>query len=306
MGLFNDYESSGVGISKNAPRKKGIFLFFEIFLRKFWAMVGVNILYSIFALLPLFISFAAVSFLQNTTLKLVIIGAMFLFFVCTIGSATAGMTKVMRLFVLEKHSFIVRDFFRGFKSNFKQGIVIGLIDVFVYMSAFASYYVYPGMAKQFESNLLYIPLAITFSLAIVVTMMNFYIYLMMTATDLSIANLIKNSFALAFVGMKNNLISMLICGITAVGMIIMFLYATPLFMLITPFIPIAQVWFAVCFNSYPVIQKFVINPYYESIGQINPELVSDYDEDDEAVFQDMGGKEKPVEKRKKTKGRRIS
>ena len=69
----------------------------------------------------------------------------------------------------------------------------------------------------------------------------------------------------------------------------------------------ALVWFIVCFNSYPVIQKYVINPYYDSIGKVNPELSSDVDTvEEETLFEDMGGKEKPVEKRKKTKGRRIS
>ena len=42
----------------------------------------------------------------------------------------------------------------------------------------------------------------------------------------------------------------------------------PLFMLLMPFFPAAIVWFIVCFNSYPVIQKFVINPYYESMGMM--------------------------------------
>ena len=55
------------------------------------------------------------------------------------------------------------------------------------------------------------------------------------------------------------------------------------------------------------IQKYVINPYYVSIGEINPELDESSDADDEEViFEDMGGKEKPIEKRKKTKGKRIS
>ena len=63
--------------------------------------------------------------------------------------------------------------------------------------------------------------------------------------------------------------------------------------------------FISCFNSYPVIQKFVINPYYTSIGEVNPELM-DESQSEEQIFEDMGGKEKPIEKRKKGKGKRIS
>ena len=46
MGLFgNRYERAGSGIAKNAPKKKGIFRFFEIFGRKFWKLFELNLLY---------------------------------------------------------------------------------------------------------------------------------------------------------------------------------------------------------------------------------------------------------------------
>ncbi|MDE6784130.1 MAG: hypothetical protein K2J26_01950, partial [Ruminococcus sp.] len=86
-----------------------------------------------------------------------------------------------------------------------------------------------------------------------------------------------------------------------------FLFATAFAIIILPFFPLALSWFIVCFNSYPVIQKFVINPYYDSIGEINPELAdAGSDIDEETIFEDMGGKEKPIERRKKGKGKRIS
>ena len=40
MGLFkNNYERAGVGIAKNAPKKKGFFRYMEIFGRKFWKLI---------------------------------------------------------------------------------------------------------------------------------------------------------------------------------------------------------------------------------------------------------------------------
>ena len=49
------------------------------------------------------------------------------------------------------------------------------------------------------------------------------------------------------------------------------------------------------FNSYPLIQKYVIDPYYEERGESNPEYayLEPLDEED-AIFTDMGGKEAPV------------
>ncbi|MBQ8961746.1 MAG: DUF624 domain-containing protein [Ruminococcus sp.] len=307
MGIFfKDYESSGPGIAKNGPKKKGIALFFDIFLRKFWVLFGLNMIYFIF-FLPLVLAFAALSFMKDYNALLAVITVCMIVFAVMIGPATAGLTKVLRCFILEKHTFIFRDFFKAFKTNFKKAVAIGMIDVLVMMSVFAAYNVYPGLAIQAGTKLLYVPMVLTFSLGLVVVMMNYYIFLMLIATDLSLKDLIKNSFALAFLGMKKNLISFVISTVVLVLMGLLLLYAPPLFMLIAPFLPAAQLCFIICFNSYPVIQTYVINPYYTSIGQVNPELTGGFDDiEEEAVFQDMGGKEKPVEKRKKGKGRHIS
>ena len=307
MGIFfKDYDSAGPGISKNAPKKKGIALFFDIFFRKFWMLFGVNMLYFIFAL-PLVLGFLALSFMKNYDLLLAVLGLCLVVFTIFFGPATAGMTKVLRSFVLEKHSFIIRDFFKAFRDNFKKAFVIGLIDVLVALSVFAAYNVYPGLAIQAGTKALYVPMVITFSLGLVVLMMNYYIFLMLIATDLSLKDLIKNSFALAFLGMKKNILCFIIQAVVTALMVLLLLYAPPLFMMVIPFIPSAHLWFIICFNTYPVIQTYVINPYYTSIGQVNPEISGGFDDiEEEAVFEDMGGKEKPVEKRKKGKGKRIS
>lgn len=311
MGLFfNDYESAGSGISKNAPKKKGFRLFLDILGRKFWQLAGLNLLYFLF-FMPLLLTLTAIRYIPNNNAAIAVIILLLLTFAVTIGPATAGMTKVIRCYLIEKHTFVTRDFFKGFRENFKKAAVIGFIDCVIALSAFAAVNVYPALAVQMNSNLMYVPLVITYSFALVVLMMNYYIYLMLVATNLSLKNLIKNSFALAFVSMKNNLVTTLMIGGILALLLPIMRFAMPLFMTILPFYPAAFITFVICFNSYPVIQKYVINPYYESIGKINPELTNFEDDDDdetgeETICEDMGGKEKPIEKRKKGKGRRIS
>lgn len=307
LGLFiNDYESAGSGISKNAPKKTGFKLFLDILGRKFWKLAGLNLLYFMF-FMPLLLTLTAIRYIPDERVTLAVIVLLLLTFAITIGPATAGMTRVIRCYLIEKHAFVTHDFFKGFKANFKKAAVIGFIDCIIALSAFAAVNVYPALAVQMNSKLMYVPLVITYSFALVVLMMNYYIYLMLVATNLSLKNLIKNSFALAFVSMKNNLITTLLIGGIIALLLPIFRFAMPLFMTILPFYPAAFIAFVVCFNSYPVIQKYVINPYYESIGQINPELTGFDDEnEEETVCEDMGGKENPIEKRKKGKGRRIS
>lgn len=305
MSVFsNDFESRGSGIAKNAPRKKGIRLFFEIFFRKFWKLIEVNMLYFVF-FIPVFLVLASLAFIKNTVLSLVCAGIFLVLFVVCIGPATAGITKIMRNYVLEKHSFIVSDFFKGFRANFKKASLVGFVDCLIILSVYASFIVYPVLAEQAGTKMMYIPMVITLSLAIVVTMMNYYIFLMMIATNLSFMNLVKNSFALAFVALKQNVITFIITAVAVAGMFLLYVYMRPLFLMLIPFVPMAFLNFVACFNSYPVIQKFVINPYYAGRGEINPELINESPEE-EQIFEDMGGKEKPIEKRKKGKGKRIS
>lgn len=306
MGLFfKDYESSGSGIAKNAPKKKGFALFCDIFFRKFWNIIGLNMLYFLF-FIPLVLAFAVMSFIKDSTIATALIILCLAVFAVFIGPATAGLTKVMRKFVLEKHSFITRDFFDGFKENFKKALIVGILDVVVALSAFAAYNVYPGLAVLYDTKVFYVPMVLTLSLALTVVIMNFYVYLMMVATDLSFKELVKNSFALTFVGMKINLVTFVIYAFILISMLALLIGSPVLFMILMPFIPAAILWFVVCFNSYPVIQKYVINPYYTNMGKINPELLDDTDDEVEQIFEDMGGKEKPIEKRKKGKGRHIS
>lgn len=304
LALF-DYESAGVGISKNTPRKKGLSLFFDIFFRKFWKLLEVNLLYSLF-FVPLILAFASIVFLSEISmaLSLAAAGICLLAFMLTIGPATAGVTKIMRCYLIEKHTFIIRDFFRAFRRSFGKASVIGFLDCIIVLSVYASLKIYPLMAQTYNTNLFYVPMTITLSIAIVVLMMNFFIYLMLIATNLSLKNLIKNSFALAFISVKGNLIIIFTSLITFLIMFLILLYLTPLFWIMIPFFPAAFLLFVTAFNSYPTIQKYVINPYYTSIGEVNPELMNGSDE--ETIFEDMGGKEKPIEKRKKGKGKKIS
>ena len=50
-----DYTTPGKGVSKDEPPKKGIALFGDILLRRFWKMVSLNFLYFLFSVPALII-----------------------------------------------------------------------------------------------------------------------------------------------------------------------------------------------------------------------------------------------------------
>ena len=195
MGVFfKDYVSAGVGISKHAPKKKGAALFFDILGRKFWKLLAINFMYMLF-FLPFLLILLALAIFKNSYYGFVIsAGVLLAAFAVLIGPATAGMTKVIKSFVIEKPAFIWRDFWSAFKSNFKNAAIVGFIDCVVFASAFSSLQVYPAIAKQTGSKAIYIPMVIAFSLFLVIIIMNYYIFPMMIATTLSLKNLICPCF----------------------------------------------------------------------------------------------------------------
>ena len=99
-------------------------------------------------------------------------------FALIIGPATAAMMKILRNYTLEKHAFILTDFKKCFTENYKKSLAVGIIDIIMVISISAAIYVYPQLAKVYNNTMIWIPFIISISVAIVVTMMNFYAYLM--------------------------------------------------------------------------------------------------------------------------------
>lgn len=302
MGLFYSYKKTGKGIDKNSPKKNRIVVFFEIFLRKFWKLLEVNLLYSIFYI-PLVIAYYAFYNVSNFNIKIFLVILCIIAFAVVFGPATAGVFKIMRSYAIEKHSFIFADFKKAFTENFKKSFAMGIINLVVYLSVFAAIKVYPQMSKTMESDLIYIPMILSISLGIAVTMISFYSYLMIVATDVSFKNILKNSVVLTCYALKKNIISFIFTILIA-GVFAVLTYLNIYTVFAFPFVPAALIIFIICFNSYPIVQKYVINPYYEQRGEVNPELV---DEDEETLFEDRGGSEKPVVQNKKGgRGKTIS
>ncbi len=273
FGLF-DHESSGVGIPKERQNKSKVKGFFQIYFRRFWKIAFLNLLYILFCI-P----------------------------IVTIGPATAGMVKVLKNFSQETHAYVFIDFWDSFKKNFKQSFIVGIVNILIVLCMAAGFIVYPTLAKQSGNIIWYILFIAVASISVVLMMMNFYIFLMIVTTNIKLKDIIKNSFVLAFMEFKKNLLTVVITVTTlAISTILVIFYKN--FLIFMLFGPLTTLGLLVCYNCYPVIKKYVIDPYYEQIGEENPEdkLLEQSDNND-VVFKDMGGKEAKVERAKKVKSK---
>ena len=99
---------------------------------------------------------------------------------------------------------------------------------------------------------------------------------------------------MSLIALKKNLITLVLSAVIVVIFAVLTFYFPQVMLVLLLFVPIAFVAFLVVFNCYPVIQKYVINPYYAQKGEISPELAYTQTEG-ENIFEDQGGKEKPIE-----------
>ncbi|MBE6902002.1 MAG: DUF624 domain-containing protein [Ruminococcaceae bacterium] len=263
MGLFGgNYNDSGSGVAKKAPEKKMIFKFFDAFISKFWVLLEINFIYVLFCL-P----------------------------IVTFGPATAAMTTLMRNIYLEKPQFVFHDFWQAFKKHFSSAFVIGLIDVVAIGLAIFSYFFYVTNLQYDEDYKLFF--ALTMAAEVIFLMMNFFIYPQIVALDLKLTAILKNSLILAFVNIKGNLIAL----VFFVGYATLLLFFNIFVLIFAPIVPFGWLGLINIYCAYPAIQKFIINPFYEANGQKNPEM-PDYDNEDDVLFEDMGGKEAPIKMKK--------
>ena len=313
MPLFGNYEKAGSGISKERTQKKPFFRFWEILGRKFWKLMELNMIIALSAV-PLVAALAAIFYLgqRYTAAALTIAGVMLVVFAAIFGPNLAAVTKILRYFTLEKPCFMMETYWKTFRSCFKQACPLGLIDLLVGASVASAVYVYPQVFEIVKQSgegtapVYYTLFVLTLSIAIAVLMMSFYGYLMIVSTELTFKNILKNSLALSMVALKKNVLT-LVLSILVMGIFVVLTFYFPFIMLfVWFFMPTAYVGFLIVFNCYPVIQKFVINPYYAQRGELSPEMGFS-ETSGENVFEDQGGKEAPIEPKKKgKKGKFIS
>ncbi len=234
FGLFN-YEKEGPGVEKNAPRKIGFLHFFELFFKNFWKLAINAIWYWLLTILVLPSGFAA-----------------------------AGMTNITRNMAVDTHSFGTSDFFETIKKNWKQALSAGIINIIIIaFLCFDIYFFYTFMQKE----LMLIGLAACITMLLIFLVMRYYVWIILITFKLPLKQIYTNSFKLAFLGFKRNLIILIsmvavygVCyglGIIGTGITQFLFFIFVLFVLPGIRFLIIQ------FNVFENIKKFMIEPYYK-------------------------------------------
>ena len=285
MSLFRPYNyKPKPDLPSDAPVKNGFFLFFELFFRKFWRFVTVNIFYFLVTLPLLIVVYftvngyfadiiisesgefqdmlAGVGILASVVnyipsflyLPLVIISAILY------GPATMGITYIFRNFAREEHAWMSDFVSRGW-ANFRQGVFFGLLDIIVvYLltnGILADLIVGTGTAAAVGSIILK---TLSVIALIVYLFMRHYFYMTAVSVNLSCFAIIKNAWLFVVLGFWRNVVAGVACLIVTV---LCFL-TIPLVSLITlPFLYYSLTGFIVVFTCYPVVKRYIIVPALE-------------------------------------------
>lgn len=278
MGLFSiNYSKPGPGVDKDAPQKKGIFRYFEIFFRKFWKLLQLNLIYVIcsiplllimYMLAPVSDSFlsrlVASSGLEADAEELILTMQLTLrcFFAVIVlvfwgsGPASASYAYITRCFTREQHAWIFSDFKDKFIENFKQSIVVVIIDIIVMLLAIYGIYFYFVTYKSTGSQLWLFACCLMCTMLLVYTFMHFYIYQFMVTFSSKLSQLYKNALIFSLAQLPY---SVLLAALALVINYIMFSFLHPMFvMLIDLILGISIMRFPMEYCAARAIEKKLI------------------------------------------------
>ncbi len=264
MGLFRAQLKEGKGVYKETMRPIRPLYFFQIFGRKFWKMIQMNLLYVVMTL-PIWVVVGLLvfndSFIRNLSVEflgsfLYMLSLVFIIFSFLIGPATAGMTYILKSFATETPVFQFSEFFEQFKKNFKQSTLCSLITGFFLLS-FSITLMHGDTAMVGNSkttlSVMRLPL---FMVNLILVFINYYAYSIMVMFRLKFSQLMKNSFIFALAKLPLNLLIIFI-----VGLVSYFAYRY----LVIGFILNIVILYAFCgflvvFSVYPTIEKHMLIP----------------------------------------------
>lgn len=308
MGMFQWYMKEGKGVEKDEPQKRGFFRFMDIFFRKFWRFLRLNLIYVLLSIPTFLVVFLLSGLISGNLLGGVVqnlmaevlglpapdmanpeFAQMMLWFDLLIrlvisilfmalwgmGPVTAGFTYVLRNFSREEHAWVWSDFWEHTRKNFKQAIALWLIDIVVFVLMSVAIFFYGSQGGYF-----FVLMYLMIMLLIIYTIMHFYLYPMMVTFQLSMKNLFRNALIFALGKIPSNLLILALLLAIHVGLLYAVLMYLGSFMGIGVFV-LAVLYllilhslsgFIINFTVYPKLKRYMI---VEDSVQVKPEATGE-------------------------------
>ncbi len=225
------------------------------------------------------------------TLATTVCGWITVLVIFTFGLVNTATVYLMRNVVKGDPTSFSDDIIHAIKRNFRQGMIFGVIDAAVIaMIAYDLVIFYLGGTYMTLYSIFFgVMVVIAFTYAI----MRYYIYIQLVTFDLSIWKMFKNAFTFVVLGIKRNVLALLGMALAAALEFALFMtFLMPVGIILPLLILVSFVNFAGVYAAYPVIKKYMIDPYYVSddVGaKTHEEAALDPEpEPEEPIFTDRG------------------
>lgn len=196
----------------------------------------------------------------------ILVCALFLFI--TFGWQNVGSAYLARELVRGRPVFVISDYFYAVKRNFKQGFILGVLDFIISaILIFDFIYFFNNPSGDFMLDLMFWGIC---GVGFIYITMRFYIYLILINFDLPIRKILKNALIFTALGFKRNILATLWIVLVGVINFALFLVLLPANIIVPMILPLvyfaAFALFTSTYAAYPVIKKYMIDPYYDENG----------------------------------------
>jgi len=188
-------------LKKEDVQEGPIKLFFVVLQVRFWKLIQLNLLYSLFwipAFAVVYMNLMAVAqspeFLQASgNLQSFFLSMLILLVPCLIiaGPATAGTTYVIRNWARDEHAWVWSDFKDAWKQNWKESLLVMLINGLALIIFYVNIIFYTVQAHR--SPLFLVLRYFILIIGIIYAMMNMFIFPMLVTYKLKIREIYKNA-----------------------------------------------------------------------------------------------------------------
>lgn len=278
---FPNFYKPGKGVDPDAPPKKPLFRYFELYWRKFTRMILLNLLFFVIVLPIITVIFLqydmmvqsltpdpqageALGELLVPAIALTIAGSLpapvnwvlLLASIVLYGPAMCGLSYVLRNFYREEHVWPT-DFFVKMKENFLQGMILGIFELGTIYLFFFNLTLTSVDAQTGESSVLvFVIKAVSIIGIVFIFMLRNYTYTMAVTFKLSSIVIIKNALLFSIIGMIRNLGIILL----EVALLIPILIISAYDIVMLGLFYMTGIGFAAMFACYPLIYKYMIEP----------------------------------------------
>lgn len=197
-----------------------------------------------------------------------------IFLMITFGWQNVGAAYITRELVRGRPVFTISDYFYAIKRNFKQGFFIGIIDFIACAVLIYDFVQFYNMTGNFAYDLMFWCIC---GVGFIYIFIRFYIYLLLINFDLKTIKIFKNALIFTALGFKRNFLALIwIIAILAIN-VALIMVLLPFNIIVPLILPLfyfaAFALFTSTYAAYPIIKKYMIDPYYDENG--NPKAESE-------------------------------